>query len=82
MTECEWAGVNTAMRSEVIAISKNDTGYLVQTSGESYQCESLVVASGGLTMPKLGASPMGYKIAEQFGLNVLPTTAALVFKDS
>ena len=78
MTECEWAGVNTAMRSEVIAISKNDTGYLVQTSGESYQCESLVVASGGLTMPKLGASPMGYKIAEQFGLNVLPTTAALV----
>lgn len=78
MTECEWAGVNIAMRSEVIAISKNDTGYLVQTSGESYQCESLVVASGGLTMPKLGASPMGYKIAEQFGLNVLPTTAALV----
>jgi predicted Rossmann fold flavoprotein len=78
MTECEWAGVNIAMRSEVVAISKNDTGYLVQTSGESYQCESLVVASGGLTMPKLGASPMGYKIAEQFGLNVLPTTAALV----
>ena len=78
MTECEWAGVNFAMRSEVIAISKNDTGYLVKTSGESYQCESLVVASGGLTMPKLGASPMGYKIAEQFGLNVLPTTAALV----
>lgn len=78
MTECEWVGVNIAMRSEVIAISKNDTGYLVQTSGESYQCESLVVASGGLTMPKLGASPMGYKIAEQFGLNVLPTTAALV----
>lgn len=78
MTECEWAGVNIAMRSEVIAISKNDTAYLIQTSGESYQCESLVVASGGLTMPKLGASPMGYKIAEQFGLNVLPTTAALV----
>ena len=78
MTECEWAGVNIAMRSEVIAVSKNETGYLIQTSGESYQCESLVVASGGLTMPKLGASPIGYKIAEQFGLDVLPTTAALV----
>ncbi|WP_085300555.1 BaiN/RdsA family NAD(P)/FAD-dependent oxidoreductase [Cognaticolwellia mytili] len=78
LTECEWAGVNIAMRSEVIAISKNETGYIVQTSGESYQCESLVVASGGLTMPKLGASPMGYKIAEKFGLSVLPTTAALV----
>ncbi len=78
MTECEWAGVNIAMRSEVISVNKNDTGYIVQTSGESYQCESLVIASGGLTMPKLGASPIGYKIAEQFGLNVLPTTAALV----
>lgn len=78
MTECEWAGVNIAMRSEVIAVSKNETGYLIQTSGESYQCESLVVASGGLTMPKLGASPIGYKIAEQFALDVLPTTAALV----
>ena len=40
--------------------------------------QSLVVASGGLTMPKLGATPIGYKIAKQFGLEVLPTTAALV----
>lgn len=78
MTECEWAGVNIALRSEVISVVKNDTGYAIKTSAESYQCESLVVASGGLTMPKLGASPIGYKIAEQFGLSVLPTTAALV----
>ena len=78
MTECEWAGVNITLRSEVISVSKNETGYVVVTSGESYQCESLVIASGGLTMPKLGASPIGYKVAEQFGLNVLPTMAALV----
>jgi predicted Rossmann fold flavoprotein len=78
MTECEWAGVEIALRSEVISVSKNDTGYLIETAGESYQCESLIVASGGLTMPKLGASPIGYKVAEQFGLKVLPTTAALV----
>ena len=78
MTECEWAGVNIKLRSEVISIVKNDEGYLVNTTEASYQCESLVVASGGLTMPKLGASPIGYKVAEQFGLNVLPTTAALV----
>jgi len=78
MTECEWAGVNIALRSEVISVVKNDTGYAIKTNAESYQCESLVVASGGLTMPKLGASPIGYKIAEQFGLSVLPTTAALV----
>jgi len=78
MTECDWAGVSVNLRSEVLTVEKNDSGYKVTTSGESYQCQSLVVASGGLTMPKLGASPIGYKIAEQFGLNVLPTTAALV----
>ena len=78
MTECEWAGVNIALRSEVISVNKNDTGYQIITATESYQCESLVIASGGLTMPKLGASPIGFKVAEQFGLNVLPTMAALV----
>ncbi|NMP30681.1 NAD(P)/FAD-dependent oxidoreductase [Thalassotalea sp. M1531] len=78
MTECDWAGVNIALRSEVLSIEKNTDGYLVKTSGDSYQCASLVVASGGLTMPKLGATPIGYKIAEQFGLNIFPTTAALV----
>ena len=51
---------------------------MVTTSTQTYACESLVVASGGLTMPKLGATPIGYKIAEQFGLKVLPTMAALV----
>tara|TARA_B110000438_G_scaffold303751_1_gene366990 strand:+ start:404 stop:1588 length:1185 start_codon:yes stop_codon:yes gene_type:complete len=78
MTECEWAGVDIAMRSEVISVNKSDIGYEIVTAGESYQCESLVIASGGLTMPKLGASPIGFKVAEQFGLKVLPTMAALV----
>ncbi|ATC93291.1 NAD(P)/FAD-dependent oxidoreductase [Pseudoalteromonas tunicata] len=78
MTECEWAGVQVILRSEVVSVSKTDAGYQVITSDGRYQCQSLVVASGGLTMPKLGASPIGYKIAEQFGLNVLPTCAALV----
>jgi len=78
MTECEWAGVQVHLRSEVLNISKNEHGYLVKSTDKTYQCQSLVVASGGLTMPKLGATPIGYKVAEQFGLNVLPTTAALV----
>ncbi|WP_411266888.1 NAD(P)/FAD-dependent oxidoreductase [Colwellia sp. C1TZA3] len=78
MTECEWAGVDVVMRSEVVSVNKNETGYEVITADESYQCESLIIASGGLTMPKLGASPIGYKVAEQFGLKVLPTIAALV----
>ncbi len=78
MTECEWAGVTIKLRNEVLSVSKNELGYLVKTNEASYQCQSLVIASGGLTMPKLGASPIGYKIAKQFDLNVLPTTAALV----
>ncbi|TKB46763.1 NAD(P)/FAD-dependent oxidoreductase [Thalassotalea mangrovi] len=79
-TECEWAGVTVKMQSEVLKVESLEEGggYQVTTSGDDYQCESLVIASGGLTMPKLGASPIGYKIAEQFGLNVLPTCAALV----
>ncbi|MGJ8692648.1 MAG: NAD(P)/FAD-dependent oxidoreductase [Thalassotalea sp.] len=78
MTECEWAGAKVELRSEVNTITKTTVGYRVDTNNGSYECASLVVASGGLTMPKLGATPIGYKIAEQFGLNVLPTTAALV----
>ena len=78
LTECEWAGVNVQLRNEVLSVTKNQHGFNVCTTENTYQCQSLVVASGGLTMPKLGASPIGYKIAEQFGLNVLPTTAALV----
>ncbi|TQF66651.1 NAD(P)/FAD-dependent oxidoreductase [Pseudoalteromonas luteoviolacea] len=79
MTECEWAGVEVFLRNEVLKVSRNEQGtYIVTTSDHTFTCESLVVASGGLTMPKLGASPIGYKIAEQFGLQLLPTTAALV----
>jgi len=78
LTECDWAGVNIAMRTEVLSVTANNDGYLVVTNNQNYQCQSLVVASGGLTMPKLGATPIGYKIAQQFGLQVLPTTAALV----
>ncbi|TMN71276.1 aminoacetone oxidase family FAD-binding enzyme [Pseudoalteromonas sp. S1727] len=78
LTECEWAGVNIALRNEVLRVEKMGTGYLVSTEQGAFCCESLVVAAGGLTMPKLGATPIGYKIAEQFGLKVLPTMAALV----
>ncbi|TPH15593.1 NAD(P)/FAD-dependent oxidoreductase [Litorilituus lipolyticus] len=78
LTECEWAGVTVQLRTEVLAIEKTPSGFVVKTTNESYECESLVVASGGLTMPKLGASPIGYKIAQQFDLNVIPTCPALV----
>lgn len=78
MTECEWAGVEVKLRSEVLSVEKSESGYIVKTTEASYACESLVVASGGLTMPKLGATPIGYQIAEQFGLDIIETMPALV----
>ena len=78
LKECDKAGVTITTRCEILSVEKVESGYLLSTSNGDYECESLVIATGGLSMPKLGATPFGYKIAEQFGLNVLPTRAALV----
>ena len=78
LAECEKADVELSNQCEIIAIEKLESGFLLETSKGQYQCESMVVATGGLSMPKLGASPFGYKIAEQFGLSVRSTRAGLV----
>jgi len=78
MTECEWAGVKVQLRTEILSVNKSDTGFTLSTSNGDFSCGSLVIATGGLSMPKLGATPYGYKLAEQFGLKVLPTSAGLV----
>ena len=76
--ECENVGATISNECEILSIEKIPAGFALQTSKGQYQCESLVMATGGLSIPKLGASPFGYKIAEQFGLTVLPTQAGLV----
>ncbi|WP_442801726.1 NAD(P)/FAD-dependent oxidoreductase [Serratia rubidaea] len=76
--ECELGQVTLRLRSEVLQVEKCDDGFELTLNGEKVSARSLVVASGGLSMPGLGASPFGYKLAEQFGLNVLPTRAGLV----
>lgn len=76
--ECEKAGASVTSQCEILSIEKTEAGFALETSQGQYQCESLVIATGGLSMPKLGASPFGYKVAEQFGLKVLPTRAGLV----
>jgi len=78
ITECEWAGVKVKLRTEILSVSKTEAGFNLSTSNGDLSCESLVIATGGLSMPKLGATPYGYKLAEQFGLTVLPTSAGLV----
>ncbi len=78
VSECEKGGVVTRLRSEVISVTQSEAGFTLQLNGDSVSAGRLVIASGGLSMPGLGASPFGYKIAEQFGLKVLPTRAGLV----
>lgn len=76
--ECQEAGVKVKLRTEIKAVERLDQGFSVSTTMGEYQCQSLVIATGGLSMPKLGATPFGYQVAEQFGLTVLPTRAGLV----
>ncbi|MUL09108.1 NAD(P)/FAD-dependent oxidoreductase [Aliivibrio fischeri] len=78
LKECELVGVNYRYRCEISHIEKTDTGFTLMLDSDELACESLVVATGGLSMPKLGATPFGYQIAEQFGLSMVPTTAGLV----
>jgi len=78
LKECELAGVTQRYRTDIHSIEKNESGFCLHANTDVIECESLVVATGGLSMPKLGATPYGYQIAEQFGLNVLPTSAGLV----
>ncbi|MEJ5062132.1 NAD(P)/FAD-dependent oxidoreductase [Erwinia sp. MYb375] len=78
LKECEDGQVTLRLRSEVVSVTRDDSGYTLQLNGAEVQAEKLVIASGGLSMPGLGASPFGYKMAEQFGLKVFPTRAGLV----
>ncbi|WP_338804150.1 NAD(P)/FAD-dependent oxidoreductase [Xenorhabdus griffiniae] len=78
LQECEIGQVTIQLRSEVTHVEKKESGFVITAAGKKVSAHSLVVASGGLSMPGLGASPLGYRIAEQFGLNILPTRAALV----
>ena len=78
LDECAAAGVRLLLDTRVSQIDKVDEGYSLQSSGGTLSCESLVIATGGLSIPTLGASGFGYQVARQFGHNLLPTRAGLV----
>ncbi len=78
LTECQWAGAGIRMKTSVRSLAETVSGYRLETSGGPVECASLVVASGGLSIPTMGATGFGYDIARQFGLNILPTRAGLV----
>ncbi|WP_336367975.1 NAD(P)/FAD-dependent oxidoreductase [Marinobacter sp. C2H3] len=79
LTECDWAGADIRLNTSVQSVEKGkDGGYRLATSAGALTCESLVVATGGLSIPTMGATGFGYELARQFGLDVLPTRAGLV----
>ncbi|GAB54281.1 HI0933-like protein [Glaciecola punicea ACAM 611] len=79
VSECEKNDVTFAYQTDISEVkAREQGGYSVTTDKHTYTCTSLIIASGGLSMPKLGASPFAYKVAKQFGLEVLPTSAGLV----
>ena len=77
LAECDAAGVRVFTGCRVEAVSRDEV-FRVRTSRGEFESESLVVATGGLSIPKLGASDFGYRLARQFGLKVVPPEPALV----
>lgn len=79
LSECAKVNVDIRLNCNIESIDKaNNSAFKLDTSLGVFQGSSLVIASGGLSIPKMGASPLGYKVAVQFGHHVWPTTAGLV----
>jgi len=77
-SECERGGVHWRMPCPVDGVAKEGDRFRVAMPQGSVASSSLVIATGGLTVPKIGATPFGYRIAEQFGMAVVPPRPALV----
>ncbi|GAC1359234.1 MAG: NAD(P)/FAD-dependent oxidoreductase [Acidobacteriaceae bacterium] len=75
--ECDAAHVKTVLGAQVTSITKSDR-FLIESSRGSWHCSALVIATGGLSIPKMGATGFGYTIAKQFGVHVLECRPALV----
>ena len=70
--------VGQAQRSKIKDLSKDKNSYIVKTDKGTISSPSIVIASGGLSIPKIGATDFGYQIAKQFNLKVTELTPALV----
>lgn len=77
LDECDANKVRIELNCAVDAVSKNQQ-FEVKTSSGIFTAESLVIATGGLSIPKMGATDFGYRIARQFNLPIVATTPALV----
>lgn len=79
INECQAGSVTIQTNTTIKHITKNDQHFTLTTHKDnSFIANSLVLATGGLSIPKIGATSFGYELAKQFGLNIIPTAPALV----
>jgi hypothetical protein len=76
--ECAEAGVSIQPGTKITGVSHADDAFIIATENETFTATSLVIATGGLSIPKMGATSFGYEIAKQFGHVIVPTRPALV----
>ncbi|KFC64199.1 family flavoprotein [Massilia sp. LC238] len=76
--ECDAGDVSWRMPCKVGAIEKTEAGFLVSAEGGDIACDGLVIATGGLSIPKIGATDLGYRIAKQFDLQIVEPRPGLV----
>lgn len=78
LAECAQAGARIDTQCSVLAVEKSEQGFALQTTLGKIQTTSLVIATGGLSIPSMGATGFGYEVARQFGHRILATRAGLV----
>tara|TARA_Y100000389_G_scaffold43054_1_gene37709 strand:- start:2297 stop:3481 length:1185 start_codon:yes stop_codon:yes gene_type:complete len=78
LLECEKANVVLKKEVIVVDVGKKDEGYFITTNSNQYIANSLIIATGGLSIPKIGASNFGYEVAKKFDLDIVETLPALV----
>lgn len=78
LAECREAGVRVQVRTSVANLTQGDDGFQFDIGHQVLTCTSVVIATGGPSIPKIGATGWGYEIAKQFGIPVVPPRAALV----
>jgi len=78
LMECDKAGNEIRLSTTILDISRFDQGFIITTHAQSLTADKVVIACGGPSIPKMGASSFGYKVAEQFGLNIVTPVPALV----
>ncbi len=76
-SECRAAGVQIFLQSRIREVQRT-TEFVVHSESGEFRAPALVVATGGLSIPKMGATPFGYELAHQFGLKIVETKPALV----